>query len=90
MRGPRFDATINLGHVLTFIGFILAGAGAYYGVRIDLTAIGIRLGVVETQISKITELLITQSRQEERINQFERRLEKVERSPPQASAFPSR
>lgn len=28
-RGPRFDWTINLGHILTFIGFIGAGATLY-------------------------------------------------------------
>jgi len=24
---PRFDPTINLGHVLTFVGFMIAGFG---------------------------------------------------------------
>lgn len=28
-HGIRFDPTVNLGHVLTFIGFILAGFGAW-------------------------------------------------------------
>lgn len=28
-RGIRFDATINLGHIITFLGFILAGFGAW-------------------------------------------------------------
>lgn len=27
--GIKFDATINLGHVLTFVGFIVAGFGAW-------------------------------------------------------------
>ena len=27
--GIKFDATINLGHIITFIGFILAGFGAW-------------------------------------------------------------
>ena len=25
----RFDPTVNLGHILTFVGFIIAGLGAY-------------------------------------------------------------
>lgn len=25
----RFDATINLGHILTFVGFLIAGFGAW-------------------------------------------------------------
>lgn len=27
--GVRFDPTVNLGHILTFVGFIATGAGAY-------------------------------------------------------------
>ena len=27
--GIKFDATINLGHILTFVGFLLAGFGAW-------------------------------------------------------------
>ncbi len=29
---PRFDPTINLGHIITFIGFIAAGMAAYNGI----------------------------------------------------------
>jgi hypothetical protein len=28
-KRPRFDPTINLGHLLTFVGFMLAGFGAW-------------------------------------------------------------
>lgn len=28
-RGIKFDATINLGHILTFIGFLVAGFAAW-------------------------------------------------------------
>ena len=28
-KGIKWDATINLGHILTFIGFLLAGFGAW-------------------------------------------------------------
>ncbi len=28
-KGVRFDATINLGHILTFLGFLIAGFGAW-------------------------------------------------------------
>ena len=33
---PRFDPTINCGHSLTAVSFIVAGAGAYYGMRAEL------------------------------------------------------
>ncbi len=41
-KGVRFDATINLGHILTFIGFMATGAGAY--MTLDK-----RVAVLETQ-----------------------------------------
>lgn len=28
-NGIKFDATINLGHIITFVGFLLAGFGAW-------------------------------------------------------------
>ena len=34
--GPRFDPTINYGHILTIVSFIAAGAGACYGMRAEL------------------------------------------------------
>ena len=38
-KGIRWDATINLGHVLTFVGFILAGFGAWATLDKRLTVI---------------------------------------------------
>lgn len=38
-NGIRWDATINLGHVLTFVGFILAGFGAWATLDKRLTVI---------------------------------------------------
>lgn len=28
-KKPRFDPTVNLGHILTFVGFLVAGFGAW-------------------------------------------------------------
>jgi hypothetical protein len=36
---PRFDPTINLGHVLTFVGFMVAGFGAWSNVDKRITVI---------------------------------------------------
>jgi len=78
-RKPRFDPTVNLGHVMTFLGFMLAGIGAYYGARMELSAIGLRIGVVERQIDKLATILVTDARQDERMSQIERRVERIER-----------
>lgn len=43
-----FDPTINLGHVLTFVGFLIAGFGAY-------STLDKRVTVVELQNAVVTE-----------------------------------
>lgn len=37
-RKARFDPTINYGHVLTVVSFVIAGAGAYSGCVSNLKA----------------------------------------------------
>lgn len=32
----KYDPTVNLGHVLTFIGFMAAGSAAYFDARTDI------------------------------------------------------
>jgi uncharacterized protein involved in tellurium resistance len=55
----KFDSTINLGHVLTFFGFILTGFGAW-------SSIDRRLTVLEE--SRRVQAQIDQN-QDERVNQ---------------------
>lgn len=44
-----FDPTINLGHVLTFLGFIAAGAGAYSTLNQRLTILEERTAAAEAR-----------------------------------------
>ena len=55
----KFDSTINLGHVLTFVGFILTGFGAW-------SSIDRRLTILEE--SRRVQAQIDQN-QDERVNQ---------------------
>lgn len=48
MNRVSFDPTINLGHVLTFIGFIVSGFTAY-------NALDKRVTVIESQTAAIVE-----------------------------------
>lgn len=41
-RGVRFDPTVNLGHILTFAGFVAAGFGAYGLVDKRLTVLEVQ------------------------------------------------
>ena len=46
-RRVRFDPTINLGHILTFCGFIIAGMGAW-------STLDRRVTIVEQAVPAIT------------------------------------
>lgn len=49
---PRFDPTINLGHILTFIGFLATGFGAYSHVDKRLSVVEVK---AEIQAQKSSE-----------------------------------
>ena len=63
----RFDPTVNLGHVLTFVGFILAGIGAW-------STLDKRLVVLEE--NRRTQSLVDQNQEQK----FEYMNEAVQRS----------
>jgi hypothetical protein len=46
-RRPIFDPTINLGHVLTFIGFLAVGGGAYLNIEKRVTVQEVRSEMFE-------------------------------------------
>ncbi|MGA0564185.1 hypothetical protein ACO2RV_17200 [Ancylobacter sp. VNQ12] len=77
-RAPRFDPTINLGHVIT-MGSVLATMIAGYA------TLNARMGVVEAQITTMTTLMERSIRADEQlqtmrttVDKLEDRLERVE------------
>ena len=83
---PRFDATVNWGHVLTAVTLLIAAGGSYYALRNDIHAVEGRVAVVEKAaermslaIDRLTSILITTARQDERIKALELRLDAVDR-----------
>lgn len=54
-RRVRFDPTINLGHVLTFLGFLATGMAAYSDLkeRIAVQAVRIQAAEMEAAAEKI-------------------------------------
>jgi hypothetical protein len=78
MPQVRFDSTVNLGHVLTFVGFLLAGLGAYWGARIELSLLDRRMSAVEIQITKMSDVLVKGATQDVRIDNIEKRLDRLE------------
>ncbi len=72
MTGPRFDFTINLGHVITFGGLIVTmsmGWAAFDG----------RLRAVERTLETATATLVEQVRQGSMITALDQRMQRVER-----------
>jgi hypothetical protein len=77
---PRFDPTINYGHVLTAVSFIAAGAGAYYGMRAELHHVDQRVEKIESTLQQLTNVVVLTARQDERLNAIERRVDRIEQA----------
>lgn len=58
--GVKFDATINLGHVLTFVGFVIAGFTAWSTLDKRLTVIEER-ATFQSQIDRAQDAKLVES-----------------------------
>ena len=83
---PRFDPTVNLGHLITFMGFILAALGGWYTIKGDVAILGTRIENMEqttsrltSTVERLTTVITTDARQDERITAMERRIDTNER-----------
>ena len=79
------DWTINIGNLLVIGGFLLGGLGFVYTIRADVnslkgTEVGLaaRLVSVETELKKMTDVLISLARQDERLSAQDHRIDHVE------------
>jgi hypothetical protein len=75
---PRFDPTVNLGHLLTFFGFILAGYAAFTAVKSELSTQGVRVASMEKQVERITEVMVITATSQSEITELRRRLDRLE------------
>ena len=74
---PRFDPTINYGHILTAV----AGTGAYYGMRVELQHVDYRVAKIENTLQQLANVLVLTARQHERLIAIERRVDRLEQAP---------
>ena len=77
---PRFDPTINYGHILTAVSIIIAGAGAYYGMRAELVNVDQRVGKIESTLQQLANVVVLTARQDEKLNAIERRVDRLEQA----------
>lgn len=73
----NFDFTISLGHLIAIGGFVATGFGVIFAVRNDVAVISSRLDPLEAAILKLTDILERLGRQDERLKNIERDLERV-------------
>jgi hypothetical protein len=78
---PRFDPTINYGHVLTVSSFLIAAASAYYGMRAELQNVDLRVAKIESTLQQVANVLVSSARQDERLIAIERRIDRLEGEP---------
>ena len=72
LRRPRFDGTINLGHILTFVGFMAAGFSAY-------STLDKRISVEEVERAAIKDALEARNAQVERaLTRIETHLDRID------------
>ena len=75
---PRFDPTINYGHILTALTLIIAGAGAYFGMRAELQNVDLRVAKLESTLQQLASVVVLTARQDEKLVGIDRRLERLE------------
>jgi hypothetical protein len=80
MSGPKFDPTINLGHILTIGAFMVAAFGTWYGLKADVNAVAVRVVAIERgydrmaqSIDRLSSIIETSARIDERLKAIERR-----------------
>lgn len=62
-----FDATINLGQIITFAGLIIGGAAALAAMRGDVNTLKADVRRLDDEMRKQTEILVTLGRYDERL-----------------------
>ena len=75
---PKFDPTINYGHILTALTLIIAGAGAYFGMRAELQNVDLRVAKLESTLQQLASVVVLTARQDEKLIGMERRLDRLE------------
>lgn len=75
---PRLDPTINYGHILTAVSFIVAGSAAFIGMKAELQNLDQRVAKLEAALQHLASIVVLTARQDERLNAIERRVDRLE------------
>jgi hypothetical protein len=83
---PRFDPTINLGHVLSILSFVGMAIAAYGAMRSDIHSVETRMATVEktatdlaNSMTRLTDVVVSAARQDEQMKALSLRIDRIER-----------
>lgn len=74
-----FDLTVNLGNILTILSFVVIGVSIASSLKSQVSTMSTRMLSLETEIKKLSEVLIALGRQDERINAIDDRVLALEK-----------
>ena len=74
-----FDTTISIGNIITILAFLFGGAMLIGRTKANVNILSERLQSVEKEIHKLTEVLVTLGRQDERLTAIDKRVEDLRR-----------
>jgi hypothetical protein len=77
---PLFDPTINYGHILTAVSFIVAGTAAFFGMKVELQNLDQRVAKIEATLQQLANVVVQTARQDERLTAIERRVDRLEQT----------
>lgn len=75
---PKFDPTINWGHILQILVIVVGGIAAVYTLSSRVSSLEFVVTELKENVKSLTTLMITSARQEERITFQERRIDRLE------------
>lgn len=80
MPSPRFDPTVNLGHLLTFVGFVVAGFTAWSAVRTEIATVRVQMSSMEQRLDQLANVVVQNTRIEVQLSELGRRVEYLEQA----------
>jgi hypothetical protein len=73
-----FDNTVNLGHIISFVGFVVGGLGVVWTMRHDIVGIKTEMTSMQAELSKITDVLVASARQDEKLTAQDKRMNRID------------
>jgi len=71
--------SVDIGNLLAVATFLITGTGVIYTIRESLKTLVLRVNLLESEVKKLSEILVALGRQEERLTAMDRRIDDLRR-----------